>query len=167
MAREGMASPLLALIVLVLGVLPVRRVPIRRRAAMAESGGEESWPVDLAAVLQAATGQGPVWTHQGADLNINLLVFEQDAGVAEHVNEEVDVLVVGIAGEGFVAVDGRRKALAAGQALVIPKGARRAIGSAGGLFAYLTCHRRRAGLWPSGVPRPAGEPAEHGNEDVG
>jgi mannose-6-phosphate isomerase-like protein (cupin superfamily) len=104
--------------------------------------------VDLAAVAGAATTPGAAWTHQSEDLNANLLVFPAGEGVAGHVNAEVDVLLVGVAGEGLIDVDGTACVLRPGQALVIPKGARRSTRSLGDPFAYLTCHRRRAGLWP-------------------
>jgi quercetin dioxygenase-like cupin family protein len=104
--------------------------------------------VHLAERLAATPGPGPVWTHASADLNVNLLSFDAGQGVPAHVNEEVDVLIVGVAGEGVVEVNGATHALTAGQVLVIPKGARRSLRSAGGPFAYLTCHRRRGGLMP-------------------
>jgi mannose-6-phosphate isomerase-like protein (cupin superfamily) len=115
--------------------------------------------VDLAA-LAAAGGRGPLWTHQSADLNVNLVALDVLASIGESVNREVDVLLVGIAGEGTVDVNGRPLALRAGQALIVPRGSRRAIHTTQGGFVYLTCHRRRAGLWPSGVPRPGDEPAD-------
>jgi quercetin dioxygenase-like cupin family protein len=105
--------------------------------------------VDLAALTRAATMPGAIWTRQSEDLDINLLVFASGQGVAEHVNAEVDVLLVGIAGAGTVIIDGTRHILSAGQALVIPKGARRSTKGVSAPFAYLTCHRRRAGLRPS------------------
>ncbi len=103
--------------------------------------------VDLVALAGAASGR-PVWGHQGEDLNVNLLVLVRGEGVAVHVNREVDVLVVGVTGEGVVEVDGTPHAVAVGTALVVPKGSVRAIRAAGDRFAYLTCHRRRAGLRP-------------------
>ena len=106
--------------------------------------------VDLAALARAATAPGPAWTHQSEDLNVNVIVFAAGEGVAEHVNTEVDVLLVGIAGVGAVIVDGTRQILSAGCALLIPKGANRGIQSASDPFAYLTCHCRRGGLWPRG-----------------
>lgn len=121
---------------------------------MPERDAGEGIVIDLAALARASAAQGAIWAYGGAELNVNLVRFAAGDGVAEHVNTEGDVLLVGIAGDGVVEVDGRRHPLRAGQALVIPKGARRAIGSGGGEFAYLTCHRRRAGLWPGGVPRP-------------
>lgn len=115
---------------------------------------DEGTVIDLAALARASAARGALWAYGGDDLNANLVRLAGGDGVAEHVNTEVDVLLVGITGDGVVEVDGRRCPLRVGQALVIPKGARRAIGSGSGEFAYLTCHRRRAGLWPGGVPRP-------------
>jgi mannose-6-phosphate isomerase-like protein (cupin superfamily) len=93
------------------------------------------------------------WSGGSEDLNLNLLVLTTGETVEEHVNAEVDVLLVGVAGSGTVAIDGDEHRLTAGQALVVPKGARRSIASTGERFAYLTCHRRRAGLWPSRAER--------------
>jgi quercetin dioxygenase-like cupin family protein len=59
------------------------------------------------------------------------------------------VLLVGIAGAGEVDVDGLTYALRPGVAILIPKQARRAIRSLEGIFSYLSCHRRRAMLWPA------------------
>jgi quercetin dioxygenase-like cupin family protein len=116
--------------------------------------------VDLVALAPESTIQQPVWAYQSKDLNVNLLVWGADEGVVEHVNSEVDVLLVGIVGDGLVEVDGTAHLLRAGQALIIPKGVRRAIRSTHGRFAYLTCHRRRAGLWPHRLPHPAGDQGE-------
>jgi quercetin dioxygenase-like cupin family protein len=115
--------------------------------ALLKTGTEEG--VDLAALARAATAPGAIWTRQSEDLNVNLLVFASGEGVAEHINTEVDVLLVGIAGAGAVTVDGTCQILRAGQALLIPKGANRGIRSLSDPFAYLTCHCRRGGLWPS------------------
>ena len=92
-------------------------------------------------------------TLDSADLNINLLVLGAAETIEEHVNSEVDVLIVAIAGQGEIAVDDQRFPLIAGQALVIAKGARRSIRPVSDRFAYLTCHRTRAGLWPKPTPR--------------
>jgi mannose-6-phosphate isomerase-like protein (cupin superfamily) len=112
------------------------------------SGAETAGVVDFVAVARKAAAQGAIWTRQSEDLNVNLLVFGAGEGVAEHVNTEVDVLLVGIAGAGTVAVDGKREMIRAGQSLVIPKGATCGTQSMSDRFAYLTCHRRRGGLWP-------------------
>ena len=59
------------------------------------------------------------------------------------------MLIVAVAGEGILEVDDVRRPLRAGQAVLVAKGTRRGITSASDPFAYLTCHRRRAGLWPA------------------
>jgi quercetin dioxygenase-like cupin family protein len=109
--------------------------------------------VDLAALANANPAFSPVWTHQSGDLNVNLLVFERGDGVADHVNAEVDVLLIGIAGEGEIEIDGQPQTVRGGLAAVIPRGARRAIRATSDRFAYLTCHRRRAPLLPGAALR--------------
>ncbi len=115
-------------------------------------------PVDLAALAGAELARQPTWSHSSADLNVNLLVIDAPGGVPEHVNDEVDVLFVGIAGAGTIVIEDTARTLAAGTALVVPKGVRRSVQVTEGRMAYLTCHRRRAGLWPRGVPRPGERP---------
>jgi mannose-6-phosphate isomerase-like protein (cupin superfamily) len=110
---------------------------------------EEGDAVDLATIALSATGRGPAWSQRSDDLDMNLLVFGMGEGVDEHVNDELDVLLVGVAGAGVVTIDGTPHPLAAGQAVVVPKGTRRGIRGYAERFAYLTCHRRRAGLWPT------------------
>ena len=114
----------------------------------AESSTHQGQVEDLAALTRSATAPGAIWTRQSEDLNVNLLVFAAGEGVAGHVNAEVDVLLVGIAGTGAVTIDGTRQILSPGHAIVIAKGAKRGIQSMSNPFAYLTCHRRRGGLWP-------------------
>ena len=115
------------------------------------TAGDDS-VVDLAAIARVRGRQGVVWSRQSDDLSANLLVFSRDDGVQPHVNSEVDVLVIAIAGEGIISIDETRRPFRAGQAILIPKGVRRGITSASDPFAFLTCHRRRAGLIP--IPGP-------------
>jgi quercetin dioxygenase-like cupin family protein len=99
--------------------------------------------------LAAATGEhaGVVWTLEGSgDLNANLVRFETGGGVGEHVNEEVDVLFVGLAGSGFVRVDSEEHPLSAGSLVFVPRGVSRATVALSEGFAYLTVHRRRGPL---------------------
>src|SRR5688572_21438443 len=98
--------------------------------------------VDIAAVAKANGLQGALWSRETTDLDVNVVAFPAGSGVAEHVNAEVDVLVVVIAGEGRAQVAGHVHSLAAGVALVIPKGAPRSIHCTAGRLVYLTCHRR-------------------------
>lgn len=108
----------------------------------------ETSAIDLADLALTAPGHGPLWTAATDDLNVNLLRFNQGEGVAEHINTEVDVLMIGIAGEGTVSINGAPNPIRTGQAVIIPKGALRATEAVSEFFAYLTCHRRRPGLMP-------------------
>ena len=109
--------------------------------------------VDLYQSLAAAEHAGAIWSlgHSG-DLNANLVRFPAGRGVGEHVDEEVDVLVVGVSGVGVVEVDGQEHPLRAGTVAFVPKGARRSTRSGSGDFAYLTDHRRREPLGIGGTP---------------
>jgi quercetin dioxygenase-like cupin family protein len=111
--------------------------------------------VDLYESLAAAGEHaGAIWTlEQSAELNANLVRFPAGGGVDEHINEEVDVLFVGVTGSGVVEVDGHEHSLRAGTVALVPKGARRSTRSGSGGFAYLTVHRRRGPLRIGGLPR--------------
>ena len=109
--------------------------------------------VTLADLALTASHDGPAWSQTTDDLNVNLVVLRAGHSIAEHINREVDVLLVGIEGGGRVTIDGHASELSAGQLMIIPKGAARSISPHSARFAYLTCHKRRAGLWPSTTPQ--------------
>ncbi len=104
--------------------------------------------VDLEAVDASAAGrEGVVWSLEaGSDLNSNLVRFGTGRGVGEHVNDEVDVIFVGVSGSGFVEADGREHVLEAGRLVFVSKGAIRSTRGATEGFAYLTVHVRRGPL---------------------
>jgi quercetin dioxygenase-like cupin family protein len=100
---------------------------------------------DVAAT--ASDRAGVIWTlDASSDLNANLVRFGTGQGVGEHVNDEVEVIVLGVSGSGIVTVDREEHALSAGMLVFIPKGARRSTMSASEDFVYLTIHRRRRPL---------------------
>jgi quercetin dioxygenase-like cupin family protein len=106
-------------------------------------------PADLEALAASAVGrEGVIWNLEaGKDLNANLVRFGAGWGVEEHVNDEVDVVFVGVLGVGFVGVDGRgTPSLEAGKLVFVPNGARRSTRGASEDFAYLTVHERRGPL---------------------
>lgn len=105
-------------------------------------------PVSLHEIAASATGrEGVIWALQGGgDLNANLVRFEGGRGVGEHVNDEVDVLVVGISGSGTVSVDGETYPVSNGTVVLVPRGAARSTRAASEGFAYLSVHRRRGPL---------------------
>jgi quercetin dioxygenase-like cupin family protein len=111
--------------------------------------------IDLVRLARNSEERKPAWGLQTKDLNLNLVVLNADGGVAHHTNNEVDVLLVAIDGEGRVEIEGQSWVIRPGQAIGVPLGASRSIACTADRFAYLSCHRRRAGLWPEGVPRPS------------
>ena len=99
--------------------------------------------------LAASAGDrvGATWTLEGSDeLNANLVRFDAGGGVGEYINEEVDVLFLGVAGSGTVRVDGEEHALSAGTLVFAPRGVRRSTIASSDGFSYLTVHRRRGPL---------------------
>ncbi len=104
--------------------------------------------VELREVIAEAGEQtGTIWAlRRGEDLNANLVRFPAGRGVEEHVNEEVEVLFVGVSGSGVVTVDGNEHVLSSGMLVFVPRGARRSTLSASGDFAYLSVHRKRGAL---------------------
>ena len=94
-------------------------------------------------VAAAPDRVGVIWAlTESGDLNANLVRFDAGGGVGEHVNEEVDVLFVGVASSGRVRVEGEEHPLSAGMLVFAPRGARRSTAASSDGFAYLTIHRR-------------------------
>jgi quercetin dioxygenase-like cupin family protein len=91
---------------------------------------------------------GAAWSlPHGGDLDANVVLVQPGAGMAAHVNAEVDVLFVGLAGAGELTVGTQRHALHAGVLVHVPKGESRAITADGAEpLVYATVHRRRAGI---------------------
>ncbi len=108
--------------------------------------------VDLLELARSATGRGAIWSMVSADLNVNLVRFGPGEGVEEHVNTEVDVLLIGVAGSGVVTINGVSHDLPAGNRCSSRQGANRSTRAGDTGFAYLTCHKRRSGLMPTVRP---------------
>jgi quercetin dioxygenase-like cupin family protein len=116
---------------------------------------EHPSPVDLTAVDGDG---GVVWSVAPDGLNANLVVLGPGQAIAEHRNDELDVLVVVVAGTATVTVDGVAHELSAATALLVPRGARRSVAPSAAGVRYLTVHRRRRGL---DVTRPAAAGPAH------
>jgi quercetin dioxygenase-like cupin family protein len=108
----------------------------------------EQRSVNLGEIAGSAAGrEGVVWTLAGSgDLNTNLVRFEAGGGVGEHVNDEVDVLIVGVSGSGLVGVEGEEHPVSGGIVVFVPKGTRRSTRATSEDFAYLSVHRGRGPL---------------------
>lgn len=90
--------------------------------------------------------RGPIWGGESADLNATLLEWPPGEGPAEHVNEQLDVLYVVIAGSVTLTVDGEPRELGVGGVTIVDKGARRSLVAGPEGARYLTAHKRRGGL---------------------
>ena len=106
--------------------------------------------INLFDIDDGPVSQGPLFSLESADLDVNFLRFDKGEGVPLHINAQVDVAGVVLEGEGFLQVDGRQHVLAEGDFFYVPKGVARKLRSSGGPFAYLTFHARRPCLMPEG-----------------
>lgn len=109
--------------------------------------------VDVAEALRHAQVDGPIWSLNAEQLNVNLVRLGAGATIPAHVNGELDVLIVVLEGAGAATVDGEASPLGPGIVLLVPRGAERAIRCTRGPLVYLTAHRQRGGLMPT-VARP-------------
>jgi quercetin dioxygenase-like cupin family protein len=90
--------------------------------------------------------RGPVWGAESDDLNATILVWPAGEGPEEHVNDARDVLYVVLEGAVTLTLDGEPRSLAAGDALIVDKGVRRALVADTDGVRYVTAHIRRGGL---------------------
>ena len=98
--------------------------------------------------LEMAAGRGAVWAAAGFDLNVTLVAWPPGEGVEEHVNLEREVLVVALAGEGVLRLDGEDLPLRAPALALVPRGRARAVRAGLGGLRYLSVHLLR----PAGLP---------------
>jgi mannose-6-phosphate isomerase-like protein (cupin superfamily) len=91
---------------------------------------------------------GPQWGAESDDLNATVLSWEEGRGVAWSVNNELDVVMVVLDGEGEARIEDEVVQLKAGVALLIPKGAQRSVIASSQWLTYMNVHRRRPGLMP-------------------
>jgi mannose-6-phosphate isomerase-like protein (cupin superfamily) len=125
-----------------------------------ESPQPTSFLVDLVAACRQATASGPQWSFESTDLDLTVLTWTACQEIAPHVNNEVDVVLIGLDGIGEVRIDEAVYRLTAGQAVLIAKGARRSLHSLSDKWSYLSVHRRRRGLWPT-FPTDVDRPHEN------
>jgi quercetin dioxygenase-like cupin family protein len=101
--------------------------------------------VDLTDVRGGAEA-GVVWSAASGDLNANLVRLGADDGIDEHRNDEVDVLVIVLTGEGDISIDDDVHRVTGQQLVLIPAGTRRSIRANEWGLTYLTVHRARGPL---------------------
>jgi len=99
------------------------------------------------AELCGATGKGgPQWGAATDDLNLTVLTWSKEQGVARDVNNELDVVWIGVEGTAWVQVDDQQYTLEEGSLIVIPRGAARSLRCVSDQCSYLSMHRKRHGL---------------------
>jgi quercetin dioxygenase-like cupin family protein len=102
--------------------------------------------VGLDDVHFGAAGNGVVWALTGArQLEANLVVLTPDGAIGQHPNNEVDVLIVVLDGDGVLSLDGIDKPLRAHTLALVPCGVTRAIAAGPSGMRYLSIHRLRTG----------------------
>lgn len=103
---------------------------------------------NLGAVLdEPVRGDGVHWAlGSSTDLHANLVRLGAGGSIGEHLNHEVDVLIVAISGSGTLRVDGADLPLTADVVAHVPKGTRRSVTAGAEGLAYLTVHRHRDGI---------------------
>jgi quercetin dioxygenase-like cupin family protein len=108
--------------------------------------------VDLASLAAAGNHPGARWRLDGEDLQANLVRLGRSERIQPHRSDEVEVLVVVVAGRGELTLDGQVHQLAPMIVAHLPKGTVRAIAAVDGPLAYLSVHRRRSGGLQVGRP---------------
>jgi mannose-6-phosphate isomerase-like protein (cupin superfamily) len=132
-----------------------------RRAELVarRESGAATTAADLGYLSRVADDLGPQWGMESEDLNATLLAWTMGNGVEEHVNDEVDVLVLAVEGRIELRIGDDSLTLGPGQMALIPKGARRSITCVSDRAAHLNIHKRRRKLMPGSLQRP---PARQG-----
>ena len=103
--------------------------------------------VDLASLAADQERSGALWRLDGEDLQANLVRLGVGDRIQPHRNDEVEVLVVVVSGQGELTLGGQAHPLAPTALVHVPKGTVRAMAAVDGPLAYLSVHRRRpAGL---------------------
>jgi quercetin dioxygenase-like cupin family protein len=109
--------------------------------------GDAGARVDLASLAAVGDRPGAVWRLDGEDLQANLVRLEPGDRIQAHRNHDVEVLVVAVAGQGELTVDGQVHQLTPMVLVHVPKATVRAVMAVDGPLTYLSVHRRRsAGL---------------------
>lgn len=101
--------------------------------------------------FSAAESQGALWGTESEDLDATIVHWDEGLGVAAHVNSEVDVAMVVLAGAGKVRVEDESLAVSVGSVVVIPKGSEREVTAGEAGLTYVNVHKRKRKMMPNMV----------------
>ncbi|GAA2446577.1 hypothetical protein [Streptomyces macrosporus] len=126
---------------------------------------------DLDGLVAGASPEqgGALWrlAESGRQLDANLVRLPPGASVGEHVENDLDVLLLVVDGGGEIEDGaGGRTALAPKALVWLPRTSRRALRAGPEGLVYLTVHRRRPGMTVRGLAS-AGRREPVGNVEVG
>ncbi|MEV0115842.1 hypothetical protein AB0H77_21775 [Streptomyces sp. NPDC050844] len=122
-------------------------------------------PVFVGPEQTAAAGQGQItvaWSLSGhaRDLDANVIRLAPGAGIGEHTEATLGVLVTVLHGKGELRTPDGSWPLTPGALVWLPAGTTRSVQAADAGLVYTTAHRRRPPLGISPAPASdAGEPA--------
>ncbi len=104
--------------------------------------------------LTVPTGSGgAIWSlPHGGDLDANLVRLDPGAEIGDHINNDVDVMVLVQSGAGALTVDDQAQHLGVDDLALIPKGSSRSMAAGPEGVTYLSIHRRRSPLGITGRP---------------
>ena len=95
-------------------------------------------------LLHSSPPAGALWRLDGEDLQANLVRLGVGDRIQPHRNDEVDVLLVVVSGQGALTLGGQVHPLVPMALVHVPKGTVRAMVAVDGSLAYLSVHRRRS-----------------------
>lgn len=107
--------------------------------------------------LAGLPGSGVVWSlPHGGDLDANVVRVAAGEAIDEHVNDEVDVLMIVWSGAGDLTVGDESVTLEPGVVVSIARGRRRAVYAGGSDLVYVSAHRRRGPMSIRSIGQPSG-----------
>lgn len=99
---------------------------------------------------QSVTGTaGAIWGIETDDLDATVVRWNEGKGVNLHTNNEVDVVMIVISGEGNAIVGNEQLHLHEGVMVIIPKTVERSIIATKGALTYINVHKRKKKLMPN------------------
>jgi quercetin dioxygenase-like cupin family protein len=96
----------------------------------------------------SAQPMGVVWRLEevGRQLDANVLNLPAGQRIGAHVEPDLDVLLVVVAGSGSMVTEAGLLTFGPGELVWLPHGSVRSLAAGGDGLAYLTVHRRRPGM---------------------
>ena len=108
---------------------------------------EDDQPALVTDLVDIEEVGGAVWSlPHGGDLDANLVRLAPSACIPEHVNRDVDVLVVVRSGGGQLVVDQATHHLTETTVALVPRDSARSIRAGDDGLDYLSIHRRREAM---------------------